>query len=87
MSGIVKAKIVKIGNSKGVLIPSAILQQCGFDKKVEIEVRHNNIILKPVKSPREGWAAAFKKMHQNGDDAILIPDELDVELLEEIDEN
>lgn len=78
-----RADVIKIGNSKGIRIPSSILKQCGIDKKVEIEVRFNNIILKPVISPRIGWAAALKEMTKQGDDSILIPDELDSELLEE----
>lgn len=80
-----KADIIKIGNSKGIRIPASFLKQCGMDKKVEIEVKYNNIILKPIKSPREGWASAFKKMAKQGEDQILIPDELDSELLEEWD--
>ena len=43
----------------------------------------NSIILKPIKSPRAGWAAAFKAMAKRGDDQILITDELDSDMLEE----
>lgn len=78
-----KADIIKIGNSKGIRIPASLLKECGIDKKVEIEVSYNNIILKPIKSPREGWATAFRKMAKQGDDQILIPDELDAGLLED----
>jgi len=77
------ADIIRIGNSKGIRIPASLLKQCGINKKVEIEVRYNNIILKPIKSPREEWAAKFKMMAKRGDDQILIPDELDTDLLEE----
>lgn len=79
------ADIIKIGNSKGIRIPASLLKQCGIDKKVEIEVKYNSIILKPIKSPREGWAAKFKGMAERGDDQILIADELDTDLLEEWD--
>ncbi|SDF54478.1 AbrB/MazE/SpoVT family DNA-binding domain-containing protein [Sporomusa acidovorans] len=79
-----KADVIKIGNSKGIRLPASILKQCGIDKKVEIEIRHNNIILRPVKQPREGWSAAFKEMSKRGDDQLLIP-EIDVEILEEWD--
>jgi len=79
------ADIIKIGNSKGIRIPASLLKQCGIDKKVQIEVKYNSIILKPIKSPREGWAAAFKEMAKHGDDQILISDELDNGLLEEWD--
>lgn len=79
------ADIIKIGNSKGIRIPASLLKQCGIDKKVEIEVKYNSIILKPIKSPRAGWAAAFKAMAKRGDDQILISDELDTGILEEWD--
>ncbi len=78
-----KTDVIRIGNSKGVRLPATILKQCGIGSKVEIEVRHNEIILKPIKSPREGWADAFQKMHECGDDKLIIPDEIDAELLEE----
>lgn len=78
-----KADVIKIGNSKGVRLPATILKQCGIGSKVEIEVRHNEIIIKPVQSPREGWAVAFRQMHECEDDKLIIPDEIDVELLEE----
>lgn len=28
----------------------------------------------PRRRPREGWSEAFKEMHQNGDDELLMPD-------------
>ena len=80
-----KADIIKIGNSKGIRLPASLLKQCGIDKKVEIEIKHNNIVLKPLKSPRAGWAAAFKEMNKHGDDNLFVPDEIDVDSLEEWD--
>lgn len=74
--------IIKIGNSKGIRLPLAVLKQCGIESIVELEVKDNCIIIKPVKNPREGWAEAFSQMHQNNDDVLLIPDEIDNELLE-----
>jgi antitoxin MazE len=76
-----KTDVIRIGNSKGVRLPSTILKQCGIGSKVEIEVRDNEIILKPVKSPREGWQDAFQQMHECGDDGLIIPEEIDAELL------
>jgi antitoxin MazE len=35
------------------------------------------IILKPKTSSRDGWEKAFKKMHENGDDHLLITDHFD----------
>ncbi|MEN6324633.1 MAG: AbrB/MazE/SpoVT family DNA-binding domain-containing protein [Syntrophomonas sp.] len=78
-----RTDVIRIGNSKGVRLPATILKQCGIGSKVEIEVRHKEIILKPVKSPREGWAEAFQQMHEDGADGLIIPDEIDADLLEE----
>jgi antitoxin MazE len=78
--------IIKIGNSKGIRLPLAVLKQCGIDSKVELEVKDNYIIIKPVKTPRQGWAEAFELMHKNGDDVLLIPEETDNETLEDWDE-
>ncbi|BBB91603.1 MAG TPA: AbrB/MazE/SpoVT family DNA-binding domain-containing protein [Methylomusa anaerophila] len=82
-----QADIVKIGNSRGIRLPATILKQCGIGSKVELEIKDNKIILKPVKTPRQGWAAAFKRMNQNDDDILLIPDDVDADLLEEWNEN
>ena len=82
-----QANVVQIGNSKGIRIPSALLKQCGIVKKVELEVKQNQIVIKPVAAPRQGWAAAFKRMRQAGEDKLLIPADLDAHLLEEWDEN
>ncbi len=79
--------IIKIGNSKGIRLPQAILKQCGIDSKVELEIKDHYIIIKPVKTPRQGWAEAFKLMHKEGDDSLLIPEEIDNEVLEDWDES
>jgi len=42
--------------------------------KVELILERGRIILKPVSKPRQGWEEAFKAMHDNEDDSLLIPD-------------
>ena len=75
-----RVNIVSIGNSKGVRIPKAILEQCSFNKEAEIEVQNNRLIIKPVRKIREGWANAFKLMHDKKEDALLINDTVDLEM-------
>ncbi len=76
-----KTKIVPIGNSKGVRIPSAILKQCGFESQVELEVDKDKIVIKPVKHiPRGGWEKAFKLMHERKEDLLLIDESIDAEM-------
>jgi antitoxin MazE len=78
--------IIKIGNSKGIRLPLAVLKQCGIDSRVELEIKDNCIIIKPVLSPRQGWSDAFELMHKNNNDVLLIPEEIDNETLEAWDE-
>ncbi len=69
--------VVPIGNSKGIRIPKSILQQLNIEEKVELEVHDKEILIRPVaQKPREGWYEKFIRMHQNGDDRLLI-DELE----------
>ena len=56
-----EAKLVRIGNSKGVRLPKSMLVQTGMTERIEIEARGHNIILKPIKEPRGGWEASFAK--------------------------
>ena len=66
-----RASLVKIGNSKGIRIPKAILEQCNITDEVNLEIKDNKIIIEPVNSPRKGWDEAFKEMAKNGDDKLL----------------
>ncbi|MFM7437727.1 MAG: AbrB/MazE/SpoVT family DNA-binding domain-containing protein [Snowella sp.] len=52
-------KIVKIGNSQGITIPKAIMEQCELTDEVEATVEGKKIILSSKKGIREGWAELF----------------------------
>ncbi len=66
-----KTRIVRIGNSQGVRIPKALLEQTGLSGEVEITARNGSLMIRRVRKPREGWAAAFAEMARRGDDALL----------------
>ena len=73
-----KAQLVPIGNSRGVRIPKAILQQCDMSDEVELVVEGRQIILSPTgQQPRKGWHEAAARMAAAGDDELLIPDVLE----------
>lgn len=74
-----KTQIVPIGNSRGVRIPKTLLELCHIHNTVDLNVKGETIIIRPVKRrPREGWEAAFKAMHARHEDRVLIDDRLDV---------
>lgn len=66
--------IIRIGNSKGILLNKTLLERYKLKEKVEIVMKPKQIELKPVCSPREGWDEKFKMMHQKGDDKPIIDD-------------
>ena len=66
-----KTRIVAIGNSQGIRIPKPLLEQTGLSGEVEISAEGNALVIRPTKKPRAGWAAAFQKMAERGDDALL----------------
>jgi antitoxin MazE len=72
-----RAKVIKIGNSRGIRIPKSIIEQSGLNDEVELEVRDDQIIIKSISTnKRENWDLLFKKMAQNKDDILLDADAL-----------
>lgn len=67
-------KIVPIGNSRGIRIPKAMLEHCGFGEEVELHARNGALVLRPVKATRTGWAEAFGRMAAAGDDRLVQED-------------
>jgi antitoxin MazE len=45
----------KIGNSKGVLIPAAMLAELGISDEVEIHLEGQRLVVEPVRQPRRHW--------------------------------
>ena len=58
-------RIIKIGNSQGIRIPKIILEQSGLTDEVELNVKRNQLIIRPKKSVRQGWDKAFRLMSEN----------------------
>jgi len=74
------AKIIQIGNSKGIRIPNQVLKEMNIENHIELVINDskNEIILKPVHKVREGWNDAFKKMRTVSEDMLIIDDSLDL---------
>ena len=75
--------VIPIGNSKGIRLGKALLEKYNIKDAVELILEKGYIIIKPISSPRKGWDKAFKKMHENGDDRLLMSDIFEDENLEE----
>ena len=79
---IMELSVIAIGNSKGIRLSKTILEKYNIKDKVELILENEHIIIKPLPSARTGWDDAFKKMHERGDDKLLIDDLLEDEDLE-----
>lgn len=66
-----KARIVRIGNSRGIRIPKPLIAQTGLGEDVEMVVQGNALVISPVSRSRAGWGEAFEAMAARGDDALL----------------
>lgn len=78
-----EAPIIKIGNSKGLRLSKTILDKYNIKDKVEIILEKGQIVLKPIEVPRKDWEVAFEKMHQDGEDQLLLNDVFNDESFEE----
>jgi antitoxin MazE len=75
--------VINIGNSKGIRLPKIILEKYNINSKIELIFEKEYLVLKPKSEPRKGWAKAFREMHKNGDDKLLIDDVFEDETFEE----
>jgi antitoxin MazE len=67
-----KIELVRIGNSRGIRIPKAIIEQCGFGDTVELHVEKNCVVIAPDRSPRQGWREAFASAGSSSGDSVLL---------------
>jgi antitoxin MazE len=66
-----KTRIVQIGNSRGIRVPKALLDQAQLPDEVELLVEPGRLIVRGAKRQRAGWAAAARDMRARGDDRLL----------------
>lgn len=78
-----KISVINIGNSKGIRLSKTLLEKYNIQDKLELILEEEQIILKPTTTPRKGWEKSFQKMHENGDDALLLNDVFSDENFEE----
>ena len=66
-----KIHLIRIGNSFGIRLPKAVLDQCQFKDVIDAEIVDGKLILTSPKNCRQGWEESFKAMAKNGDDTLL----------------
>ena len=62
--------LVKIGNSQGIRLPKAIIEQAQLTDELDLEVSEGAITIRSTTRPRESWEDAAIACHSAGDDQI-----------------
>lgn len=57
-----KARLVRVGNSRGIRLPKAVIEQAGIADEVELSVEGRRVILAAPQAPRRGWAEAAARL-------------------------
>jgi antitoxin MazE len=66
------AKIVSIGNSRGVRLPKKMLEDLQLVDTVELESRGAELVIRPIVGPHAGWEESAQTMRSRGDDGLLL---------------
>ncbi len=63
----------KIGNSRGVILPGALIAACGLENEVDLRIQGRTIVIEAVGSPRAHWFDAFVAENEEADAWDSIP--------------
>jgi antitoxin MazE len=65
-----KTRIVQIGNSRGIRVPKALLDQARLPEDVELVAEPGRLVVRAARRPRAGWADAARLMRERNDDRL-----------------
>jgi antitoxin component of MazEF toxin-antitoxin module len=61
----VQAKIEKVGDGFGLILPKEVVEACGFGSEATVTVQEKSLIVTPKpRRAREGWAEALAQIPQ-----------------------
>lgn len=66
----IPARLVAIGNSRGVRLPKALIEQAGLGDDLELEVVDDGIVIRGRRRRRDGWADAARSASAGGEAAL-----------------
>ncbi|MCG8448924.1 MAG: AbrB/MazE/SpoVT family DNA-binding domain-containing protein [Pirellulales bacterium] len=67
---IMQTRLVTIGNSQGIRLPKAVIEQAGLTEQLVLEVSGDAVIIRSRRETSEAWAKAAKTCHQAGEDLL-----------------
>lgn len=55
-----RTSLRKVGNSRGIIIPAALLAECELGDEVELTVQGKKLLVEAVNAPRAGWFTGYQ---------------------------
>lgn len=65
------ARLVQIGNSRGIRIPKALVEAARLDAPLRLRVVDSGLLIERVNDPRTGWTDAARELAERGDGGLL----------------
>jgi antitoxin MazE len=62
------SRIVRVGNSRCIRVPKALLEQAQLSDEVELHAEPGRLVVRAVRRPRAGWAEAACQLHERRDE-------------------
>lgn len=66
-----RTRLIRIGNSRGIRIPKALVEAAGLDVSLRLRVVDTGLLLERVEDPRAGWAEAARELRTRGEGGLL----------------
>ena len=67
-------KLIQIGNSQGIRLPKAVLDEVGPFAVADLQVKDGALVITPKRAPRQGWEEEFKGFGQAAEEKELLAD-------------
>lgn len=62
-----KARLVRIGNSRGLRLAKPLIEQLGFEDEVDMRAEGGALVIRPSRVVRAGWAEAAAHLAASGE--------------------
>lgn len=64
---------MRIGNSRGIRVPRALLEQANLREEVELYAEPGQIVVRSASHARAGWAETARAVRDRDQDGMLDP--------------
>lgn len=66
-----KSRPVKTGNSRGLRLPKALIEEAGLNEEVELRAGNGAIVISSARPSRSRWAEAARNLAKKDDAGLL----------------